>query len=145
PLHVGSWMIARLSAPTPSPPRVYGPVLCSGVARLYGMEAESVKRFPRRSALGVYQDCQVPMYNGHLTTGRCCMFFLLSKFLNWFVYPVSLLFVGLVVILLFYRRRYTRWCLAFVLLLFYSLSAPITVQPLVGWVEGPSPGPAALR
>jgi hypothetical protein len=40
------------------------------------------------------------------------MFFLLSKFLNWFVYPLSLLFLGLCVILVFYRRRYTRWGLA---------------------------------
>jgi uncharacterized SAM-binding protein YcdF (DUF218 family) len=73
------------------------------------------------------------------------MFFLLSKLLNWFVYPLSLLFVGLLAILVFYRRRYTRWGLAFVLLLFYSLSAPITVLPLVRWLEGPRPGPEALR
>src|SRR5712691_10358246 len=109
PLHVSSWMIARLAAHTPSLPRVCGPVLCSCVARLYGMAAESVKRFPRLSAPGVYQDCHVPVYNGNLTTGRCRMFFLLSKFLNWFVYPLSLLFLGLFVILVFYRRRYTRW------------------------------------
>ena len=50
------------------------------------------------------------------------MFFLLSKFLNWFVYPLSLLFLGLFVILVFYRRRYTRWGLAFVLLLLYGMS-----------------------
>src|SRR5207302_86530 len=43
PLHVGPWMIARLAAHTPSLPREYGLVLCSGVARLYGMKAESVK------------------------------------------------------------------------------------------------------
>ena len=73
------------------------------------------------------------------------MFFLLSKFLSWLVYPASLLFVGLVAILVFYRRRYTRWGLAFILLLFYSLSAPITVLPLVRWLEGPRPGPEALR
>ena len=73
------------------------------------------------------------------------MFFLLSKFLNWFVYPLSLLFVGLFVILVFYRRRYTRWGLAFVLLLFYSVSAPIVVLPLVSWLEGPYPGLEALR
>jgi uncharacterized SAM-binding protein YcdF (DUF218 family) len=73
------------------------------------------------------------------------MFFLLSKLLNWFVYPLSLLFIGLFVILVFYRRRYTRWGLALVLLLFYSVSAPIIVQPLVRWLEGPPPGPEALR
>jgi uncharacterized SAM-binding protein YcdF (DUF218 family) len=73
------------------------------------------------------------------------MFFLLSKFLNWLVYPASLLFVGLLTILVFYRRRYARWGLACLLLLFYSLSAPLTVLPLVRWLEGPRPGPEALR
>ena len=73
------------------------------------------------------------------------MFFFLSKFLNQFVYPLPLLFLGLLVVLGFYRRRYTRWGLACVLLLFYSMSAPITVQPLVRWLEGPPPGPEALR
>ena len=72
------------------------------------------------------------------------MFFLLSKFLDWFVYPLSLLFVGLFAILVFYRRRYTRWGLACLLLLFYSLSTSITVQPLVRWLEGPRPAPEAL-
>ena len=73
------------------------------------------------------------------------MFFFLSKFLNQFVYPLPLLFLGCFVVLGFYRRRYTRWGLACVLLLFYSMSAPITVQPLVRWLEGPPPGPEALR
>ena len=69
------------------------------------------------------------------------MFFLLSKFLNWFVYPLSLLFLGLFVILVFYRRRYTRWGLAFVLLLLYGMSTMITVQPLMRWLEGSRPSP----
>src|SRR5215475_8413203 len=105
------------------------------------METESVKRFPKLSALGVYQDCHVPVYNGSLTPGRCRMFFLLSKFLNWFVYPLSLLFLGLVVVLVFYRRRYTRWGLALVLLLLYGMSTMITVKPLMRWLEGPRPTP----
>ena len=69
------------------------------------------------------------------------MFFLLSKFLNWFVYPVSLLFMGLLVILVFYRRRHTRWGLACVLLLLYGMSTMITVKPLMRWLEGPRPPP----
>jgi len=69
------------------------------------------------------------------------MFFLLSKFLNWFVYPLSLLFLGPFVILVFYRRRYTRWGLAFVLLLLYGMSTMITVRPLMRWLEGPRPTP----
>src|SRR5262249_44592140 len=69
------------------------------------------------------------------------MFFLLSKFLNWFVYPLSLLWVGLFVILVVYRRRYTRWGLACVLLLLYGTSSMITVKPLMRWLEGPRPPP----
>jgi hypothetical protein len=64
------------------------------------------------------------------------MFFLLSKFLNWFVYPLSLLFLGLCVILVFYRRRYTRWGLTFVLLLLYGMSTMTTVKPLMRWLVG---------
>ena len=73
------------------------------------------------------------------------MFFLLSKFLNWFVYPLSLLLLGLLAILIRYHRRYTRWVLALVLVLFYGLSTPITVKPLVHWLEGPRPAPEILR
>jgi uncharacterized SAM-binding protein YcdF (DUF218 family) len=69
------------------------------------------------------------------------MFFLLSKFLNWFVYPLSLLFLGLFVIMVFYRRRYTRWGLACVLLLLYGMSTMLTVRPLMRWLEGPRPPP----
>ena len=67
------------------------------------------------------------------------MFFLLSKFLNWFVYPLSLLFLGLCVVLVFYYRRYTRWGLAVVLLLLYGMSSMVTVKPLMRWLEGPRP------
>jgi len=67
------------------------------------------------------------------------MFFLLSKFLNWFVYPLSLLFIGLFVILMLYRRRYTRWGLVCVLLLLYGMSTMITVKPLMHWLEGARP------
>jgi hypothetical protein len=145
PLHVGAWMIARLAAHMLLSLVCDDPVLRPCVVRLYGMQAKSVKRFPRVVSVGIYQRRGVPVYNDQRTTGRSPMFFLLSKFLNWLVYPVSLLFVGLLVILVFYRRRYARWGLAFILLLFYSLSAPITVLPLVRWLEGPRPGPEALR
>ena len=69
------------------------------------------------------------------------MFFLLSKFLNWFVYPLSLLFLGLVVILVLYQRSYTRWGLVCVLLLLYGMSTMLTVKPLMRWLEGPRPPP----
>src|SRR5262249_52330909 len=98
---------------------------------------ESVKRFPRPSAMGVYQACHVPIDNGNLVTWRCWMLFLLSKFLNWFVYPLSLLFLRLDVVLIFYRRRYARQGLAFVLLLLYGLRPMVTVKPLMRWLEAP--------
>jgi len=69
------------------------------------------------------------------------MFFLLSKVLNWFVYPLSLLFLGLIAILVFYRRRYARLGLACVLLLLYGMSTMLTVKPLMRWLEGPQPSP----
>src|SRR5262252_2567269 len=73
------------------------------------------------------------------------MFFILSKLLKWFIYPLSLLFVGLLGVLVFYHRRYTRWVLAFMLLLFYALSASLTVNPLVHWWEGAPMAPETLR
>ena len=69
------------------------------------------------------------------------MFFLLSKLLNWFVYPLSLLFLGLIAILVFYRRRYTRWGLAFFLVLLYGMSTMLIVRPLMRWLEGPLSAP----
>jgi len=69
------------------------------------------------------------------------MSFLLSKFLNWFVYPLSLLFLGLCVVLVCYHRRYTRRGLALVLLLLYAMSSMVTVKPLMRWLEGPRPAP----
>lgn len=73
------------------------------------------------------------------------MFFILSKLLAWFVYPMSLLFMGLLAILVFYHRRYTRWMLGLVLVLLYTLSIPLTVIPLVRWLEGPHPPQEVLR
>ena len=73
------------------------------------------------------------------------MFFILSKLLNWFVYPLSLLFMGLLAILVCYHRRYTRWVLACMLILLYALSAPLIVDPLVHWLEGAPPALEALR
>jgi len=73
------------------------------------------------------------------------MFFILSKLLGRSVYPLPLLLVSLLAILALYHRRYTRWLLALLLLVFYALSAPLTVNPLVHWLEGPRPAPEALR
>ena len=73
------------------------------------------------------------------------MFFILSKLLVWFVYPLPLFCMGLLAILVFYYRRYTRRMLGLVLLLLYTLSTPLTVKPLVRWLEGPHPSQDALR
>ena len=73
------------------------------------------------------------------------MFFILSKLLGRSVYPLPLLLVSLLAILALYHRRYTRWLLALLLLVFYALSAPLTVNPLVHWLEGAPPALEALR
>src|SRR2546423_7696821 len=73
------------------------------------------------------------------------MFFILSKLLNWFVYPLAVLFMGLLAILVCYHRRYTRWVLACMLVLFYALSTPLIVRPLVHWLEGTPTALEALR
>jgi uncharacterized SAM-binding protein YcdF (DUF218 family) len=73
------------------------------------------------------------------------MFFLLSKLLSQFVYPLPLLCMGLLAILVFYHWRYTRRLLAFMLTFFYALSAPLIVNPLVHWLEGARPTPEVLR
>lgn len=73
------------------------------------------------------------------------MFFILSKLLGQLVNPLLLLFVGLLAVLVFYRRRYTRRILALVLLVFYALSAPLIINPLVRWWEGVPPASEALR
>lgn len=94
---------------------------------------------------GAYEPCHVLMYNLDFITGRYLVFFLLSKLLTWFMNPLLLLFVGLLAILGLYRRRYTRWGLAFVLLFFYSISIPLTIQPLVRWLEGRCSDPEAMH
>lgn len=68
------------------------------------------------------------------------MFFLASKLLMGFVYPLGLLSGGLLVVLLGYRRRWGRRLLALLLLSLYGLSTPMLVLPLIGWLEGPPPG-----
>jgi uncharacterized SAM-binding protein YcdF (DUF218 family) len=73
------------------------------------------------------------------------MFFILSKLLTVIVYPLPLLLLGLLAILVFYHRRSARWLLALVLILFYVLSVPYAVLPLVQWLEGPRPTQEALR
>lgn len=68
------------------------------------------------------------------------MFFLASKVLMAFVYPLGVVCCGLLVVLLGYRRRWGRGLLAVLCLSVYGLSTPGVVLPLVRWLEGPPPG-----
>jgi uncharacterized SAM-binding protein YcdF (DUF218 family) len=72
------------------------------------------------------------------------MFFVLSKVLQFFVYPFPLFFLVLVAVVVGYHRRGTRWVLAGVLVVLYGLSAPVTVWYLVHWLEIPRRAPEAL-
>jgi uncharacterized SAM-binding protein YcdF (DUF218 family) len=73
------------------------------------------------------------------------MFFILSKILPNFVYPVSLLFIALLGILIFYQRRQARRVLLGVMVVFYGLSIPVTATSLMRWLEGPYRTPGDLR
>jgi uncharacterized SAM-binding protein YcdF (DUF218 family) len=73
------------------------------------------------------------------------MFFILSKILPNFVYPVPLLFFALLGILIFYQRRQARRVLLTILVVFYGLSIPITADSLMRWLEGPYRTPGDLR
>lgn len=65
------------------------------------------------------------------------MFFIFSKILPNFVYPVPLLFFALLAILVFYHRRQARAALLGVVIVFYGLSIPITAVSLMLWLQGP--------
>jgi uncharacterized SAM-binding protein YcdF (DUF218 family) len=73
------------------------------------------------------------------------MFFILSKILPNFVYPVPLLFFVLLAILIFYPRRQARRALFAIIVVFYGLSIPLTAGSLMRWLEGPYRTPGDLR
>jgi uncharacterized SAM-binding protein YcdF (DUF218 family) len=73
------------------------------------------------------------------------MFFMLSKILPNFVYPVPLLFFALLAILIFYQCRQARRVLFAIVVVFYGLSIPLTAGSLMRWLEGPYRTPGDLR
>ncbi len=73
------------------------------------------------------------------------VFFVVSKTMNWLVYPLSLLLMALLVVTVAYRRRWARGLLATVLLGYYVLSMPITAHAIMRYFEVPRPSDGALR
>ena len=65
------------------------------------------------------------------------MFFVLSKVLQFLVYPLSAGFLALLGIVIFYHRPWGRRALLVVLLLFYALSIPYTADRFMHWLEVP--------
>ena len=65
------------------------------------------------------------------------MFFVLSKVLQFLVYPLSAGFLALLGIVIFYHRPWGRRALLAVLLLFYALSIPYTADRFMRWLEVP--------
>ena len=73
------------------------------------------------------------------------MFFFISKTIPQLFYPVPVLFFGLIAVLVFYRRRYTRRILLALIVFFYSISIPFTSNLLLGWIKLPQAEQAKLR
>ena len=69
------------------------------------------------------------------------MFFVLSKTLSYLIYPMSLLFLTLLGVLLFYHRKAARWVLLLLVVGLYGLSIPFTADRLLYGLEGPRVSP----
>lgn len=72
------------------------------------------------------------------------MFFVLSKTLQYFIFPLTLLFLALIAIFALYHRKHTRAVFGAMIVALYVLCMPITSGSLVGWLEGPRPSPDIL-
>ena len=72
------------------------------------------------------------------------MFFVLSKTLQYFIFPVTLLFLALIAVFALYHRKHTRAVLGVLIVGLYVLCIPITSGSLVEWLEGPRPSPDIL-
>jgi uncharacterized SAM-binding protein YcdF (DUF218 family) len=73
------------------------------------------------------------------------MFFVASKLLSIFVDPLLPFFLLLLGLLVYYWRYSVRRGLLTVVVGLYVLSTPISVGPVVRWLEGPRPVPETLQ
>ena len=72
------------------------------------------------------------------------MFFVLSKTLQYLIFPLTLVFLALVAVFALYHRKHTRAVLGAMIVGLYVLCMPITSDSLMGWLEGPRPSPNIL-
>ena len=72
------------------------------------------------------------------------MFFVLSKTLQYFIFPLTLVFLALIAVFALYYRKHTRAVFGALIVGLYVLCMPITSGSLVRWLEGPRPSPDIL-
>ena len=72
------------------------------------------------------------------------MFFVLSKTLQYFIFPLTLIFLALIAVFALYHRKHTRAAFGAMIVGLYVLCMPFTSGSLVGWLEGPRPSPDVL-
>ena len=72
------------------------------------------------------------------------MFFVLSKTLQYLIFPLTLVFLALIGVFALYHRKHTRAVFGAMIVGLYVLCMPLTSGSLVGWLEGPRPSPDVL-
>ncbi len=72
------------------------------------------------------------------------MFFVLSKTLQYFIFPITLLFLALIAVFALYHRKHTRAVFGAMIVGLYVLCMPITSNSLLRWLEVPRPSPNIL-
>tara|TARA_B100000315_G_scaffold260910_2_gene327212 strand:- start:846 stop:1604 length:759 start_codon:yes stop_codon:yes gene_type:complete len=65
------------------------------------------------------------------------MFFVLSKTLQYFIFPLTLIFFSLIAIFAFYHRKHTQAAFGAMIIALYVLCIPITSNLLGNWLEHP--------
>ena len=73
------------------------------------------------------------------------MFFILSKTVPLLFYPVPLLILSLIAVLIFFRRKHTRWFLLGIVIFFYVISIPCTSNWLMHRLEMQRPSAQDLK
>ena len=65
------------------------------------------------------------------------MFFYISKTFQYFIFPLTLLFLALILIFFIYPHRTAKYLLGGLILLFYILTIPLTGNLLMAYLEEP--------
>ena len=67
------------------------------------------------------------------------MFFVLSKTLQYLIFPLTLFFLVMIATFLFYHRKHARAIFGAMIVSLYMLCMPITSDSLLGWLESARP------